>query len=513
MTQEILKFENGKFRLEEVSSPKLRLKLSRDAFWKSLPDDAFETKSLGAAVRFREMGDANAQRIFKKVLQERYELPLLPALPGLDPHQREGLQWALSRKRSYLAHVAGAGKTLQAILVAGFSKGPGQSLFITPPSLCFNWEKEIIKFAPWAGIFPTIAIVPRSVNQNEMDWSAEFIICPDSMLAKDWVYAHLLEIPFKTIAVDEASRFKESTSERSLAFYGGKTDGKSFKGLFRSARHVTLLDGSVVPNRPIELWAPSYALHPEAIDYRDRDDFGYRYCGAKPNDRGVWEYLWSSNEKELKEKLQKDFMHVVTEEQLSHPERRRSMVMMSDVRSDEHKEWERKNLSKVELSDTKCQGDLARFRRELGMKKMPKVASFVSEKLDKNESILLFAWHREVCYGLMELLLEYKPIVIVGGSKDREETYKAFQEKRCKILIVNILAGGRGLNLQAADRIIFAEWSWSDETNKQAEKRASRKGSEKSVIPCNYLVVSGSMDEIVLSSVFRKQQMVKKVIG
>jgi hypothetical protein len=67
--------------------------------------------------------------------------------------------------------------------------------------------------------------------------------------------------------------------------------------------------------------------------------------------------------------------------------------------------------------------------------------------------------------------------------------------------------------LQAADRVIFGEFSWTDETNKQAEKRASRRGSTKSVVRCDYIVAPGTLDEPVLTSVFRKAANVKRVIG
>ena len=71
----------------------------------------------------------------------------------------------------------------------------------------------------------------------------------------------------------------------------------------------------------------------------------------------------------------------------------------------------------------------------------------------------------------------------------------------------------RGYNLQRADRCIFAEWSWSNETNLQAEKRASRKGSTKEFVRCEYLVCPGSMDEVQLGSCFTKEKRVKRVIG
>jgi hypothetical protein len=490
------------------------------SYWKRRRE-VYKTRDLGAAAKYRRYADERTERIFTRTFQTHYPpdervAAALRKLP-IDPHQYDGVMWALSRKRSYLAHAPGAGKTCEAILIAFFG-GQVRSVFIVPPSLVGNWEAEILKFTRWFDYFPTIGIVGRTETQDDVAWEAEFIIVPDSMLAKDWVQRRLRKLAITVLAVDEASRFKEHDAERSLALYGGGTGAAVYPGIFKDARHVVFLDGSPMPNRPIELWAPTYALHPEAIDCLSRDDFGYRYCGAKPNEYGQWEYLYSSNETELKEKLRKDFMHVVTEHELSHPERLRSMLVMTkDVRSLEHRKWERANLSSLTIEgEASSQGDLARFRHELGLRKVPWVAAYVRDRLqEKNESILLFAWHRDVVAALAVELQKFRPGIINGGvdAKTREIRIGAFQNGATRLLILNIAAGGRGYNLQRADRAVFAEWSWTDETNRQCEKRGSRKGSVKANLRCDYIVCPNSLDEPVLRSCFTKEKRVRKVIG
>lgn len=521
-TETQLTFQSGQFTLENPSTVG-NIKLTKNPHWKRVSLRVFQTTNLREAATHRECSDEKTERIFKRTFQEHYPLPKLPHLPMLDAHQRGGLEWILTRKRSYLAHAPGAGKTAQAILgafIAMQSDPKAQALFIVPPALTLNWEREIWKVTDWVDSWPWIGVVCKTMHKDSMGWRDRYLICPDSMITKDWVYEKLKEINWTFIAVDEASRFKEPTAARSLAFYGGLDGEKSYPGIFRRARHVVFLDGSPMPNRPIELWAPTYALDPEAIDCRSYDDYGYRYCGAKPNDRGQWEYLYSSNEDELKEKLTRDFMHVVTEDQLDHPERRRSMLFMSeDVRTPEIKTWEKKHLEGVtagEIGEDVSQGDLARFRRQLGLMKVGWSAKYIRDRLTiKNESILVFAWHREVCEKLAETLGDFKPGLIIGGvsASARENAFKAFQLKTCRLLILNIAAGGRGHNLQEADRVIFVEPSWTDELNCQCEKRASRRGNEKSMVRCEYIVSPGSFDERILSAVFAGQRRVKRIIG
>jgi SWI/SNF-related matrix-associated actin-dependent regulator of chromatin subfamily A-like protein 1 len=498
-----LTFEKGQFVLKN------RFKESR------------EVLDLKKAKKYSPVADRLAHKILYQTRNWKREMYQLPPLIFLDAHQREGIEWILSRQRSYLAHAPGAGKTYQAICSACMLPEPGPTLIIVPPTLTLNWQREIKKLTQMISYYPTTSIVPLSSEQDEMDWSSDFIICPDSMLTKRWVYTKLLKLNPKFIAVDEASRFKEPFSQRSKAFYGGKHDNVSYPGLFQKAHHVVLLDGSPMPNRPLELWTPTYALSPESIDCMNYFDFGFRYGGAKKNRyTGDWEFKGSTNEAELNEKLTKDFMHVVTEDKLDHPERLRSILLMTeDPRSPQLKKWEQKdlkNLSFLNLKENQNEGLLSEYRREVGLSKIKWTAEYVKQRLeDKNESILLFAWHREVCEGLSKALEKYKPTIIYGGvkSEQREDAFKNFNNGRRKLLIGNIQACGRGHNLQKADRVIFAEYSWTDELNKQCEKRASRRGNNKASIRCEYIVIPDSIDEIILQSVFTKAKRVKKVIG
>lgn len=498
--QATLKFENGKFILEIEPRHILYPKIDQDYWARPCP---YTTSSLRAAAEFRHLSDEKTKLLFDNVFNCTYDIPTLPRLSYLDAHQQEGVKFILSRKRSYLAHAPGAGKTAQAIVASDLS-GCSRSLFIVPPSLTKNWERELEKFS---GGFYSVSIVPSTAKQNQMNWYADFIICPDSMITKSWVYTKLLERKFKFIAIDEASRFKEPTAQRTLALFG---EGNKYAGLTRNARHVVLLDGSPMPNRPMELWAPVYALDPEAIECMDRHEFGLKFCGARVNDRGCWEYRYSSNESELREALQTRFMHVVSEAQLHHPERRRSITYLPMVA----RALPKPKLP-IHVNESHSKGSLAKTRRELGVAKIPFIVQYVIERLQSGESILVFAWHREVCIGIKEGLKKFQPELVMGGTKsnERESAFTAFNSGASHILIGNIQAMGRGHNLQKADRVIFGEYSWTDESNLQCEKRASRRGSTKAFVRCEYLVVPDSLDEVVLKSVMSKQKRVKQVIG
>lgn len=538
----ILSYKSGKFVFTEDRKLRKGLLPSHTGKWETgRVSGTWVTDDFNAIAPLRDYADESAQNLINRAFVKFYPFDegLLPTF--LDAHQKKGVTWIMTRSRSYLAHAPGAGKTCEALVAGMLAReretrdgGRGTLVFIVPPTLTANWAREAYHFfhlymgmsnSPFRSptAWPSIAVIPETQRQANAGWRADFLIVPDSMLTKPWVMEGLHGLKrISLLAVDEASRFKECTSQRSLALYGGYLHGRSTPGLVGKAHHVVLLDGSPMPNRPMELWAPTYALAPESIDFMHRSDFGFRYCGAKVDERGQWTFDHSSHEEELRSRLQESFMHVVTEEELDHPERKRSLLYMSDdVRSLEQKSWERKNLAQIdfdsllEKGDDASQGDLARYRAELGMRKVPWTVQYVKDHMDKNESILLFAWHRDVVLELSQKLAKYWPGIVMGGTLEsiREQYFKEFQAGTRKLLIMNIIAGGRGHNLQAATRAIFHEWSWSDETNKQCEKRISRRGNTKAFVPSDYIVCPNSMDEPVLTSVFRKQSRVKRIIG
>lgn len=497
--------------------------------WQTVDPCTMRTQSLKAAARFRPYADDTCERVFNRAFNRELAVPPMSPLSFLDPHQVDGVRWILGRARSYLAHAPGAGKTAQAIVAGMLIRERGQVVVVVPPDLTYNWEREIERFTQYFRAFVTIGRVGTTATKKAVSWRSDYIIVPDSMLAKEWVYTQLKKIRIKLLAVDEASRFKDPMAARTKALFGGKSKYRTYGGLFQSVGRTVLLDGSPMPNRPMELWAPVYAMDPEAIDCMDQRDYGFRFCGAKMNERGQWEFKHSSNEKELRERLRRRFMHVVTEEQLDHPERRRSMLFMNqDTRSPSMKAWERKNLKLLrtdELSEDMSQGEIAHHRKELGVSKIDWVLKYISNRMeaDRDEKILLFAWHREVCQGLFAGLNKKcngQVALVIGGTSadDRERAFHSFQEPSARgsvrVIIGNIAAMGRGHNLQRADRVVFAESSWSDELNKQCEKRASRRGRDKDLfVRCEYVVVPGSMDEKVMTAIFAKAQRVRRVIG
>lgn len=376
--------------------------------------------------------------------------------------------------------------------------------------------------------FPSIAVVPESIKRHEMNWNADYIICSDSMLLREWVRHHIYRTYFKFIFIDEGHRFQTPNASRTTALFGGiikdqngRTKLKS-PGLIYTAEHVSIFSGTPMLASPIQLWPILYAMAPETIDFMPYQDFGFKYCGAFQDERGRWHFTGSSNEVELNNRIMGRFMQRIRKQDVLFdlPDKIRDVVVMDeDPRNLKVIKMERealKDLSAMNVVKPDYLGEYAKLRHELGLLKVDWVSNFVSSYLysDLTEQIILFAHHRDVVAGLEEKLKAFSPLVINGGvsTERRTEIEDLFQSKKNRLIIGNIDAMNLGLTLTAATRVIFAEYSWTPALNEQAEDRAHRIGQKDSVY-VQYVVLPESMDELVLNAILKKEESIRKVIG
>ena len=527
----LLTFENNQFVIRSLSETQLFSLIKgqlKDLWLRNHADNSFRTKNILEAARFRKYADNKTENIFQKLMLKVYPLPSSgPICPdGLElmPFQKEkGIPFILSGSRRYLAHQPGLGKSAQAICAVNTK--PGRALIICPSFLKTTWAREITK---WAVNFPSIAVVPESHRQNEMNWKADFVICSDSMLLKEWVRHNIYRTEFRHIYIDEGHRFQTPGASRTTALFGGVVPDAKGKaklrspGLIYNSDHVTVLSGTPMLGTPIELWPILYAMAPEVIDFMPYQDFGFRYCGAFTDERGHWHFTGSSNEGELNNRLMGRFMQRLTKNDVLHdlPDKIREVVVMDeDPRSAKVLRMEREALKELDgarVDKPERLEEYAVLRHELGLAKVDWVSRFVAGYLesDPNEQIILFAYHRDVVALLAERLSNFNPMVINGGvsNEKRTEFEDLFQSKKRRLIIGNIDAMNLGLTLTAAKRVVFCEVSYTPANNEQAEDRAHRIGQKDSVF-VQYVVMPNSFDEISLNIILRKESSIRKVIG
>ena len=149
------------------------------------------------------------------------------------------------------------------------------------------------------------------------------------------------------------------------------------------------------------------------------------------------------------------------------------------------------------------EGSKARHNRE-----------FIDDLLQSGEPVVGFAHHKDVVHGLVEQLKDHKPVVVVGDTPraKRDENIAAFQAGKTKVIVGNIAAMSEGVDLSAADTIVFVECTWSTSALEQASSRVENitKNGTKPVI--YLLTIRASLDHNVLAKVLKKQGIVNQII-
>lgn len=492
-------------------------------------DKVWYTQDPAIAAKLREYATVSAnERLYSLLIEETPWLSPLSPLPAgrsLMPHQEEAVRFALSRNRSYLGLDPGLGKTIVAAVIAANLDGP--VAYISPPFLVRNVEREFNRFAPGLEVC-IVGVQPR--ESPELD----VMIIPDSLIAREsiypgvkrWVGAH-----DATIIVDEAHRFKNPTAKRTQALLGRRVSREkpAAPGLVDLFKRQVYMSGTPMPNRPMELYALLSKAAPETIGFMKEFDYGRRYCAGRQSDYG-WDFTGASNVPELARGViapTGPFMLRQRKALLGLPPKTEEVFLLADDMSprlmrlnqaiaDRYDSVE--DLIKKAIADEEGKRveelSTASYRRLLGAEKVAPAAEFIASLLDEGEqSVLVFAYHKDVVAGLAQVLSKYKPLVITGATpKDqRQRLVDEFQASEGPtVLIGNYLAAGIGFTLTKATRVVFVEYSWVPGDNDQAGDRAHRIGQDQPV-HVQYMVYRDSIDQAVIETLLRKRRAIDYV--
>lgn len=458
------------------------------------------TQAPNIAAQLREYADESAKKEIN-----RLTLCIQPWLGGLSwpkdlvplEFQKKAALFALERNHSYIGIDPGGGKTIVAALVANALKIP--IIYVCPPFMVLNVMAEFEKWAPEVFLY----------------------VIPDSIIHKKEVQDELCTFAYKNsepagnalLIIDEAHRFKTKTAKRTKAVFS----------IAKEFNRVMAMSGTPMPNRPIELYPVLSNLAPEVIDFKSEFQYASKYCAAYLNGFG-WDYSGAANMKELSERVIGKFMLRLKKADIlpELPPKTEELLFIGDRLPAHVSEMDQElleeecpeDLMKGILSTGNKELHLATYRRELGLAKVEPALEYINALLEESdESILIFAYHKEVIEQLREGLKGWMPLVITGDTHmpARHEIVKKFQtSKTHRVFIGNYLAAGTGLTLTKATRVIFVEFSWVSTENDQAGDRAHRIGQRDNVY-CQFLVYRNSIDRKVIEVNWNKRRVTNHI--
>jgi SNF2 family DNA or RNA helicase len=485
----------------------------------------------------------------------------------LFPHQRAGVKFLATAKRALLADEPGLGKTAQAIRALKEIQNNGQDVFplliVCPNTLKKNWARE---FTMWWPEISTQVVKGSSAQRNKQlsNESDVYIINWESLrshsrlapygsvslarciecgghnekvsLNKCEVHKRELNnIDFKSVIADEIHRSKDPKSKQSRALWAATGDAE-----IRFA-----LTGTPIANNVVDLWAILHWISPKdwpsktkwidrMVDIMLNAFGGMIVIGVKPT---MQDEFYKSVNPVMRRMLKKVVLphlppimkerrdvEMSTKQKKAYEQMRDTMiaeltdgsavtapsVLTQTIRllqfSSSFAEVsvdETTGESKVTLTDPSCKVDA--------------LMDDIKNGDFGDDSVAVCAVSRQLINILSAAMTKAKiPHGLITGDQDEDQRQQAiddFQSEKIKWILFTAQAGGVGVTLTAARRLVMLQRPWSLVDYKQALDRVHRIGSEihDSIVITDY-VTDGTIEERVIQVLETKADNFEQIV-
>lgn len=439
-------------------------------------------------------------------------------IPDLFPFQVEARDWLIQQTRAegaaLLSLDTGLGKSATAISAAR-ELGARDVLVVCPAIMTSVWREEVAKFWPDARVVQVRDVVTKGGGPR-LDLPTFHVVGYEYLTINDEakrIVAHVA--PFDVLILDESTAVKNPLAQRTRLIFG---PGCAGRGIASMTGATWLLSATPVLNHAGELFPALRSLVPHRIEQASYDSFTRKYCvfkqrtvrtrggrtktietisGTNPATRadlarrikGLWY-------KRTKKQVLPDLppMTIVVR---PIPVDKVDGEVLAKVRSEDADELraaiERGELESVEIH-------LSRLRRLFSEAKVPATIEWVTAMLEDGVGkVGVWGVHVKPLARIADALKEHGVVKIDGSTsqRERDEARRRFQEDpSCRACVGQIVAGGVGITLTAASRVVFHEQLFVPSLNYQAASRHHRIGTRDGVL-VECLCVEGSIDEAV----------------
>ncbi|KAM6217138.1 chromodomain-helicase-DNA-binding protein 1-like [Rhynchocyon petersi] len=449
----------------------------------------------------------------------------------LRSYQLEGVNWLAHcfhcQNGCILGDEMGLGKTCQTIALliylAGRLNDEGPFLILCPLSVLGNWKEEMERFAPgFSCAIYTGDKEERARLQQDLKQESHFnvLLTTYEVCLKD--AAFLKSFHWSVLVVDEAHRLKNQSSllHKTLSEF--------------SVVFSLLLTGTPIQNSLQELYSLLSFVEPDIFSKEQVEDFVQRYQDIKKE---------SESANELHKLLQPFLLRRVKADVATELPRKTEVVIyhgMSALQKKYYKAILMKDLDAFEnetAKKVKLQNVLSQLRKCVdhpylfdGVEPEPfEIGDHLIEAsgklylLDKLLTFLYSRGHRVLLFSQMTQMLDILQDYMdyrgysyerVDGSVRGEERHlaiKNFGQQPIFIFLLSTRAGGVGMNLTAADTVIFVDSDFNPQNDLQAAARAHRIGQNKSVKVIR-LIARDTVEEIVCRKAASKLQLTNMII-
>jgi SNF2 family DNA or RNA helicase len=416
--------------------------------------------------------------------------------------QTVGIDWLHFVEQGVLADEPGLGKTRQAVMAL-----IAPALIICTNSTKLNWKKEIEQWRPELSVTVLDGSSTRRAKQLTGD-SSVFVVNWESIrtLSRLAPYGSTalsekektpgpLNRPWGTVIADEAHAAKDPAAKQTRAYWA----------IMSSARRRYALTGTLAPESPENVWAIMHGLCP--AEYPSRTQFIDRYCTTVHAFWGGIEILGLNPEtkQEFLAFFDPRFLRRTKAEALPWLPEKRYSVRYLDMEPKQRKAYdtlESKFLADVDggviattndltqhvrllqsASATPTTDDAGNVGLSVPSNKVNALLDLISES--PNEPLAVFSPSKKLILLASEYLGKAKvTFALITGDQSTVERQKAvddFQSGAVQVILGTTQAGGIGITLHRAQRLVFLSRPEAAVQSIQTEDRVHRIGQTGAV--------------------------------
>jgi SNF2 family DNA or RNA helicase len=389
----------------------------------------------------------------------------------LHPHQIKGVKWLLKHEKKdkggLLCDEMGVGKTLQIISMM-IARPLKLTLIVCPASLVNQWKREILKFTT------LINVLEKKDLSTFNDTLNNVYITSYSSINH---YSYKNELYYDRIICDEAHYFRNSKS-------------KTYNNLnLLESNYRWCLSGTPIQNYKSDI----ITLFKFIRQYGKLNDLIEKHM--------------------LRRTLLEVNINLPTIHYSTH------FVKIIDTKLDTLIEYNQYmfHLEKILRLKQACvipsstiKSIESKYKLNTNITpQLIKLNTIINNITTHNENkVIIFSYFRnEIQY----LYTKLKPLLNIGfidGSVSTEEKHKIVSSKDYNILIIQINAGGTGLNLQHYNKIYFTSPQWNPSLEQQAIARVYRIGQTKEVSVKRF-INENSIEEHIVNIQERKKELIQ----
>lgn len=389
----------------------------------------------------------------------------------LKDHQLEALKWLTNVESSVAPHSGiigdemGLGKTIQSISLILTTPGK-KNLIVVPPTLAIQWAKEFKRFAPHLNISFDI-----NGNYDVVITSYQKAVRRDSILDESW----------HRLIIDEGHIIRNAK---------GKTHQKMRQ---LKASHKWVLSGTPIQN-----------------SLKDINNL-FGFLGIYGDDLGelVDSYVLRRTKKSVSMELPPIQVKTIKVDFATEKERN---FYNHDSFGLKGKTWVIDNhlvrmlrLRQYTLCPRIVYDGLKKKKTketleepELSCSKLDKVISSIQKNYIKEKMIVFCHFKKEMEYIKEKLEeLDISAAIIDGSVKKPDRETIISSHKTYDILLINLMVGSVGYNLQMFNSIIFTAPHWNPTHERQAVGRCYRMGQKKAVMVRRFVMKDTIEERIV----------------